>query len=72
MDIKMPNMDGYEAARIIRDINAEIPIIAQTAYAMIEDREKAIEAGCTDYISKPFNKQSLISIINKYLLPVKD
>ena len=67
MDIKMPVMDGYEATRLIRKFNNDVVIIAQTAYALIGDREKAIEAGCNDYISKPINNEKLLGLIQKYL-----
>jgi CheY-like chemotaxis protein len=67
MDINMPQMNGYEATRQIREFNKEIIIIAQTAYALPGDREKAMEAGCTDYISKPIDRGALISLINQYL-----
>ncbi|MCE9375236.1 response regulator [Bacteroides fragilis] len=53
MDIKMPNLDGLEATRIIRQLSAEVPIIAQSAYAYEHDRNAAEEAGCNDFISKP-------------------
>jgi CheY-like chemotaxis protein/nitrogen-specific signal transduction histidine kinase len=66
MDIKMPGMDGYEAARKIRMFNSKIIIIAETAYAQTGDREKALESGCDDYISKPVRKNELISIINRH------
>ncbi len=59
MDVKMPEMNGYEATRQIRKFNKDVVIIAQTAFALSGDREKAIDAGCNDYISKPFNKASL-------------
>jgi PAS domain S-box-containing protein len=65
MDIKMPLMDGYTAVKIIREKNSVIPIIAQTAYA--EDKEKAIECGCSAFISKPFDKKSLIKIIREFI-----
>ena len=68
MDIKLPEMDGYEATRKIREFNKDIVIIAQTAFALIGDREKAIEAGCNDYISKPISKDILIKLIKKYLV----
>ena len=55
MDIKMAEMDGYEATRQIRLFNTEVVIIAQTAFGMDGDREKAIDAGCNDYISKPLD-----------------
>ena len=66
MDIKMPIMDGYEATREIRKFNSQVVIIAQSAYALSGDREKAIEAGCTDYISKPMNLFVLKELIRKY------
>jgi signal transduction histidine kinase len=66
MDIRMPVMDGYEATHQIRQFNRDVVIIAQTAYGLTGDREKAIEAGCTDYISKPINKDALIVLIQKY------
>ncbi|MCF8222699.1 MAG: PAS domain S-box protein [Bacteroidales bacterium] len=67
MDIRMPGMDGIEATRRIREFNGDIVIIAQTAHAMPDDREKAIEAGCNDYISKPVNRKALMDIINTHL-----
>jgi two-component system, cell cycle response regulator DivK len=68
MDIKMPDMDGITATRKIREISKSIPIIAQTAYAMSEDRAKCLSAGCDDYLTKPINHKQLVSIIEKYLL----
>jgi CheY-like chemotaxis protein len=67
MDIQMPGMSGYEATRQIRQFNKEVIIIAQTAYAQTGDREKAIEVGCNDYISKPINQNLLIELIEKHL-----
>ena len=66
MDVQMPVMDGYEATRQIRQFNKKVVIIAQTAYALAGDREKALEAGCNDYISKPIRRQELITLIQKY------
>ncbi|MEI7829716.1 MAG: PAS domain S-box protein [Prolixibacteraceae bacterium] len=66
LDIQMPEMNGYEATRQIRQFNKEVIIIAQTAYALAGDREKAIAAGCNDYIEKPIKKELLIELINKY------
>jgi len=66
MDIRMPEMDGYEATRQIRQFNKNVIIIAQTAYGLSGDREKAIEAGCNEYISKPINKDELLLLIQKY------
>ena len=65
MDIKMPVMDGYEATEKIRKLNKDVIIIAQTAYAIEGDREKAIKAGCDDYITKPIDKDELIEMIEK-------
>lgn len=66
MDVKMPVMDGYEAARQIRKFNASVIIIAQTAYALAGDREKTIAAGCNDYITKPINNALLTALMKKY------
>jgi CheY-like chemotaxis protein/nitrogen-specific signal transduction histidine kinase len=66
MDIRMPDMGGYEATRQIRKFNNEVVIIAQTAHGLYGDREKAIEAGCNDYIAKPINKTELLILIQKY------
>ncbi len=66
MDIKMPKMNGYEATREIRMFNNDVIIIAQTAYALVGDREKAIEAGCNNYIAKPFDKKALTALIEHY------
>ena len=67
MDIRMPVMDGNEATRQIRHFNKDIIIIAQTAYAFSNDKEKAIEAGSNDYISKPINITSLFELIKKHI-----
>jgi len=67
MDIKMADMDGYEATRQIRQFNSEVLILAQTANALTGDRERAIEAGCNDYITKPIMKEELTGLIQKYL-----
>jgi signal transduction histidine kinase len=66
MDIRMPKLGGYEATQQIREFNKEVVIIAQTAHGLTGDREKAIESGCNDYISKPINKDELILLIQKY------
>jgi CheY-like chemotaxis protein len=66
MDIRMPEMGGYEATRKIRQFNKDVVIIAQTAFAQIGDREKSIAAGCNDYISKPISHAQLLSLIQKY------
>ena len=66
MDIRMPVMDGNEATRNIRQFNKDLIIIAQTAFAFSGDKEKAIESGCNDYISKPINKLLLFELIKKH------
>ena len=65
MDIKMPEMNGYEATARIRQFNKDVVIIAQTAFAMPGDKEKALEAGCDDYITKPLNQAGLKDLILK-------
>jgi len=65
MDVRMPEMGGYDATRQIRQFNKEVIIIAQTAYGLSGDREKALEAGCNDYIAKPIKKEELLSRIEK-------
>jgi len=67
MDIKLPVMDGYEATRKIKEYKKHIPIIAQTAYAMADDKEKSFEVGCDDYITKPINRQRLLDAMNVVL-----
>jgi PAS domain S-box-containing protein len=67
MDIQMPVMDGLEATRLIKKINFQIPVIAQTAFAMAGDREKMQQAGCDEYIPKPINSNQLLAVINYFL-----
>jgi signal transduction histidine kinase len=67
MDIKLPSIDGYVTTTAIKKINPKIIIIAQTAYAMLGDREKAIEAGCDDYITKPLDSKRLQELVKMYL-----
>jgi len=66
MDIQLPDLNGHEATRQIRQFNKDVIIIAQTAFGLFGDREKAIEAGCNDYISKPINKDEFLALIQKY------
>ena len=68
MDMKMPGMNGIDATRKIRAFNADIIIIAQTALAMSGDKEKILEAGCNDYISKPVRRDELLSVLGRYCL----
>jgi len=68
MDIHMPVMDGYTAIKLIRSMETckNIPIIALTASAMLGDKEKCMEAGATDYSSKPIDIKNLIKVLEKY------
>jgi len=70
MDIMMPEMDGYDTIRAIREIPAfgRLPIVAVTAKAMKGDREKCIEAGAWDYLSKPVDSMQMLSICRSWLL----
>jgi PAS domain S-box-containing protein len=68
MDIRMPRMNGLEATQQIRQFNKDVIIIAQTAYGFSGDSEKAIEAGCNDYIAKPINKTLLFEVIKKHCI----
>jgi CheY-like chemotaxis protein len=69
MDMQLPEMDGYEATRRIKSIAEyrHIPIVAVTSYAMAGDREKALIIGCVAYIEKPFDPDTFVSEIEKYL-----
>jgi len=67
MDLKMPVMGGIEATKILKRQFPEIPIIAQTAYSMPEEKESALKAGCADFLTKPIKKRELIEMINRYL-----
>jgi CheY-like chemotaxis protein len=66
MDIQMAGLNGYDATRQIRQFNKDVIIIAQTAYGLSGDREKALEAGCNDYISKPIMNDELRKLVHKY------
>ncbi|MFW5645206.1 MAG: response regulator [Bacteroidota bacterium] len=67
MDIRLPGQDGHETVKIIKKINNEVQIIAQTAYAMKEDYDKAIRSGCDDYISKPIRPSVLLEKVKTLL-----
>ena len=66
MDIRMPQMDGYEATTEIRKFNKNVVIIAQTAFAFPTDKDKALEMGCNDYVSKPIDDDLLFTLIQKH------
>lgn len=67
MDIKMPRMDGLEATSLIRTYSQEVPIIALTAFAFEADREKALEVGCNDFLTKPVSQNALEKILERYI-----
>ena len=67
MDIQIPGMNGYEATRLIKTLKPALPVIAQTAFAMIEDRKLCREAGCDDFLAKPLSRKDLFDTLEKYL-----
>ena len=67
MDMQMPQMNGYEATRWLRKHGWEGPIVAVTAYTTAKDREKCVEAGCNDHLSKPITEMGLRNVIAQYL-----
>jgi len=68
MDINLPYMDGYEVSRQIKALRPDIPIIAQTAFALEEEIENCYEAGCTAHVLKPFTANELIDVLKKVIL----
>lgn len=68
MDIKMPVVDGYEAKRVIKEIDDDIPVIAVTAYAQASDRERIMSSNFDGYISKPIHLEILHSVLKQYTL----
>jgi len=71
MDIRLPQMSGYEAFEKIRKLNPNLPVIAQTAFALTEDSAHCLEIGFNDFIPKPINRKNLLSVINKHLMNFK-
>ena len=68
MDIKMPEMNGYEATRKIKKLNPGIPVIAQTAFAFANEKTKILKSGCDHYLKKPIQKTEIYEVLNEYLL----
>ena len=67
MDIRMPDMNGLDATRIIKEVNHDIPIIALSAYAFDENIREACAAGCDEFMAKPFRVEDLLDVVNKYV-----
>lgn len=67
MDIQMPEMDGYQATKIIKSLKPQVPVIAQTAYAMTGEKERILAAGFDEYLSKPIQIKELLQLLHKYL-----
>ena len=67
MDIKMPEMNGYEAITKLREMGVKTPVIAQTAYARLEDEEFALKHGFDGYVSKPIDRARLLGLIDRYI-----
>jgi CheY-like chemotaxis protein len=66
IDIRLPDLDGYEVTRRLRALLPETPIVALTAYALEHSRARCLEAGCTDYLAKPYRLVELLAVLNKY------
>ena len=71
MDLKMPIMSGFEATRLIKEHRPDLPVIAQSAFTSIEDRQKAKEAGCDSFLTKPISQSDLLDKIQTLLLSGK-
>ena len=67
MDMQMPQMDGYEAARRLRECGIDAPIVALTAHAMAEERQRCLAAGCNDFATKPISRRTLIELVLRNL-----
>jgi len=67
MDIKLPDINGLELTRIIKAMKPGMRIVAQTAYALAGDREKALEAGCSGYITKPLKRETLLDLMSSHI-----
>ena len=71
MDIQLPGMDGYKTTEKIKQTHPNLPVIAQTAYALEGEKKRSIVAGCDDYISKPVNISRLLELVDKHIKPTR-
>ncbi len=69
MDMRLPELDGYEATRMIKNLRPELPVIAVTACAMLEDRRRCKIAGCDGYLSKPVMPKEFLPMVQSFLFP---
>ena len=67
MDIRMPEMNGLDATRIIKEVDSDTPIVALSAYAFDENIREAKAAGCDEFMAKPFRVENLIELVKKYI-----
>jgi CheY-like chemotaxis protein len=67
MDLQMPEMNGYAATKVLKEKFPLLPIVAQTAFAISDDREKALDAGCDDYLAKPIKSKDLLLVVEKFI-----
>ena len=67
MDIRMPDMSGLDATRIIKEVNPDIPVVALSAYAFDENIREAREAGCDEFMAKPFRVEDLLDTVQRYI-----
>jgi len=67
MDMRLPELDGYQATQIIKATKKDIPVIAQTAYSLSEDRTKCMLAGCDEYMNKPISEKILFAMMSKFI-----
>lgn len=69
LDVQLPTMDGYQVAQALRTVEHlhAIPIVAVTSYAMVGDREKALESGCTGYLEKPINPETFVAEVSAFI-----
>ena len=67
MDVRMPDMSGLDATRIIKEVNPDIPVVALSAYAFDENIREARDAGCDEFIAKPFRVEDLLDTVQRYV-----